>query len=265
LPWDTRSARTPARRALSREAIIDAALKVLDEEGVGALSMRRVAQELGTGAASLYAHVANKDDLAALVFDRIAEEVPVPVVAPERWREQLKRLLWDTLTVLQRHPGSASLAMGRVPLGPNSLGRTEAMLALLKAGGVSDQLAGYAVDLLYLYVTATALEESIYLERGQTEESMRAYFEQVAAYLRALPTDRFPYTVSLVASLMAGGGDWRFDLGLDVLIAGLLSPEVAARAEEATSWPVATTPAGVSGAGHAPETPKGRSAAAERP
>jgi AcrR family transcriptional regulator len=207
---------------LSREVIVEAAVKVLDKEGVGALSMRRIAQELGTGAASLYAHVANRDELEALVFDRIAEEVPVPEVDPARWRDQLKQLLRDTLEVLMRHPGSAALAMGRVPLGVNALTRTECMLALLKAGGVEDRLAGFAVDILYLYPTATALEQSVYLQRGQTEENMQAYYMQIGEYLRSLPAERFPYTVSLVGAIMSGGGDERFDLGLEVLISGLL-------------------------------------------
>jgi AcrR family transcriptional regulator len=222
LPWESRSRKAPVRRTLSRAAIVDAAVKVLDQEGVAALSMRRVAQELGTGAASLYAHVANRDELEALVFDQISEEVPVPTVKPETWREDLHQLLRDTVDVLRRHPGAASLAMGRIPLGPNALARTEVMLALLKAGGVSDRMAGFAVDLLYLYVTATALEESIYLQRGQTEESMREYFTQVAGYLRALPVGRFPHLVALVDPILEGGGDERFELGVEVLISGLV-------------------------------------------
>src|SRR5262249_14583704 len=160
--------------------------------------MRRVAQELGTGAASLYAHVANRDELEVLVFDQIAEEVPVPQVDPAQWREQLKQLLRDSLAVLARHPGSAALAMGRIPLGPNALTRTECRLALLKAGGVSDRMAGFAVDILYLYATATALEQSIYLQRGQSEQSMQEYYAQIGEYLRSLPVDRFPNTVALV-------------------------------------------------------------------
>jgi len=224
-PRERRSRGTAPRRVLSRDVIVEAAVKVLDSEGVGGLSMRRIAQELGTGAASLYAHVANRDELEALVFDHIAEEVPVPEVDPARWREQLKQLLRDTLDVLVRHPGSAALAMGRVPLGPNALTRTECMLALLKAGGVSDRMAGFAVDILYLYPTATALEQSIYLQRGQTEQNMQAYYTQVADYLRALPADRFPHTVALVSSIISGGGEERFDLGLDVLITGLLQAD----------------------------------------
>lgn len=212
---------TSPRRALSREVIMEAALKVLDTEGVGALSMRRIAQELGTGAASLYAHVANRDELEALLFDRIAEEVPVPEVDPAHWRDQLKQLLRDTLGVLVRHPGSAALAMGRVPLGPNALTRTECMLALLKAGGVEDRMAGFAVDILYLYATAAALEDSIYLQRGQSAESIQAYYTQIGEYLRSLPPERFPHLVRLVSSIMSGGGDERFDLGLEVLISGL--------------------------------------------
>ena len=81
-PWRT-PRKPPTRRTLSREAIVEAALGVLRKEGVDGLSMRRVAVELSTGAASLYAHVANKEELVELLYDEVVGEIPIPV--PDRF------------------------------------------------------------------------------------------------------------------------------------------------------------------------------------
>ena len=88
--------RAPRERALSREAIAAAALAIVDAEGLDAMTMRRVAQELGTGAASLYAHVAGKEELLELVVERVIGEVEIPDEPdPEHWQEQLKDGLRD--------------------------------------------------------------------------------------------------------------------------------------------------------------------------
>src|SRR6187431_2684135 len=94
----------PAKPALSREAIIEAALTIIGEEGLDALSMRRVAQALDTGPASLYVYVANRDELLALLLDRVAAEVRLPAPDDERpWRERLVDLALEAISVLGRH------------------------------------------------------------------------------------------------------------------------------------------------------------------
>src|SRR5579875_2585707 len=82
-PW--RVPRREGRAPLSRDAIVDAALRVLDAEGMDGLSMRRVGEELGAGAASIYWHVQNKDELLQLVFERVISEIELPVPDPSRW------------------------------------------------------------------------------------------------------------------------------------------------------------------------------------
>ena len=77
-----------------------AAIEVLDEAGVVGLSMRRVADQLGTGAASLYAHVSGKDELLELVFDELVGQVPLPEPDPTIWREQVRQMLRDLRAVL---------------------------------------------------------------------------------------------------------------------------------------------------------------------
>src|SRR4051794_11977133 len=82
----------PAKPALSREAIVDAGLAIVRDEGIDALTMRRLAQELDTGPASLYVYVANRDELWTLLFDAAIAAVDTELTEPERWREQLHGL-----------------------------------------------------------------------------------------------------------------------------------------------------------------------------
>jgi AcrR family transcriptional regulator len=223
-PWVAR--REPARRRagkppLSREVIVETAIAVLDREGAEAMTMRRVAQELGTGPASLYAHVANLRDLEDLVFDRVAAELSVPEPDPERWQEQLAQLLFDSVLVLRRHSGVARYALGRVPMGEHALAFSDAMLGLLRVGGVPDQAAAWAVDMVGLFIAAAGYEEAVMRAQGSTEESMREWVDQFAGYLANLPAERYPNMVRLAGPLATGTGDERLRFGVEMLVAGI--------------------------------------------
>jgi AcrR family transcriptional regulator len=223
-PWRRPKKRARQRRPLSQELIVDTAMRILDAEGLDALSMRRVALDLRTGPASLYAHVANKDELLELMIDRVVGEMEMPAPEPGRWQEQIIESALAAHRVWTAHPGIARAALANVPVGPNSLRYSEALLAILRAGGVPDQQAGWFIDRLSLYVLADAFEESLHRERGrQTEEDARAYFEQIRAYFESLPPDRFPNITSMVEPLMAGGGDERLRFGLELMVRGLAS------------------------------------------
>lgn len=218
-----RRARAARRRALTADAIVDAALRVVDTEGLDSLTMRRVAEQLGTGGASLYAHVDSKDALIDLVVDRVIGELnpPWPPDAA-RWQEQVKDCVRDMRAVLAAHGDVARATLARIPVGPNALAASERMVALLRAGGLPDQVVAYAADLLPLYATATAFEESIYAGQGLGEEDMVRYVEELRSYFASLPPDRFPNLVALAGPLTAGGtGDERFEFGLDVIVRGL--------------------------------------------
>src|SRR5438552_5574086 len=124
--------------------------------------MRRVAQELNTGPASLYAHVSNRDELEELVYDRILGEVPLPGPPdPDRWQEQLKQLMRDVMAALRRHPGAARMGMGRIPFTPNALLVEEATLGLMRGGGLPERTVALGIDLLFLYVVSAAFEEDL--------------------------------------------------------------------------------------------------------
>src|SRR3954466_14904546 len=220
----------PAKPPLSREAIVDAALAIVRDEGVEALSMRRVAQALDTGPASLYVYVADRDELHALVFDAAIGTIELDPVDPARWREQLKELARRMVKMMaEDFPGIALLAMTHIPTGENALRSVESMLSLLKAGGASDQAAAYAADLLSLYVTAIAYEESLYRKLYSDPEHEQREVEQLAERFGALDAERFPTLAALGPAMTRGDGRERFGLGLDVIINGLLATPTEGR------------------------------------
>lgn len=184
--------------------------------------MRRLGEELGSGAGAIYWHVANKEQLIQLVFDHVIEELPQPEPDPERWREQLKQAARDARDLMQRHPGIAELSFGRVPLGPNAIRHLEWHLSLLRAGGLSDRVAALAGDLIFLYVGASAYEDCVGMPAPIGEGPTGGDFiGEMREYLGSLPADRFPNISALAEKLTSGGRDERFEFGLDVLIAGL--------------------------------------------
>ena len=209
-----------AREPLTRERIVDAAFRILDAGGLDAVSMRSVAEALGTGPASLYAHVSGKEELLSLLIERLAGEIRLPEPDPERWQEQVKELVREMHSVLLAHRDLARVRVGTVPLGEGALRVSDRMIEILALGGLPKQVIAYAVDLLPLYAVATAYEQSLAIERTATEEGAR-YLEEVDAYLAALPPDRFPHLAALAPELGEGDAGERFEFGLDVLVAGL--------------------------------------------
>lgn len=216
--------RAPRQRGLTREAIVDAALAIVDREGLDALTMRAVAQALGTGAASLYAHVDSKDELLEMLIERVLGEVRVPEAPdPARWVEQLKEMGRDVRRVWAAHRDLARASFARIPLGPNALRGSEAMLAVMRAGGLSDRAIGLGSDLLALYVGAVSYEESLQPSDEWTPERMGEFVAALRDYFGALPVERFPNLTALAGALTEGDGETRFDFGLEVLIRGLIA------------------------------------------
>jgi AcrR family transcriptional regulator len=222
-PWARRPEGKPARRvSLTRDAIVEAALMVLDREGFDRFSMRAVAEELETGAGSLYWHVRGKEELLNLVVDRVIGELEVPAPDPPRWQEQVKELGRQMRALMNRHRDIARVTLGRIPLGPNAVEASERILAILREGGVPDRTAAWVVDLMSLYVGAFAFEESLGLASPTGEDlPPEQVVDMVGAYFRSLPPERFPNTFAVMQHLTAGDVDERFEFGLDVLVRGL--------------------------------------------
>ena len=219
-PWWRRrgEADRGERRPLTREAIVDAALALLDREGLSGLSMRKLAQELGAGAASLYWHVGNKEELLGLLLDRIVGETEVPEADPGTWQEQMKEMAREARRLLQRHRDAAQISMGRIPAGPHSMPVLERNLAVLVEAGLPPRVIAYAVDMFALYVGGFAFEESLRVPPLGDES---ASTEQLSEYFRSLPPERFPSLVALADDLTAGDADERFEFAIELLVRGL--------------------------------------------
>jgi AcrR family transcriptional regulator len=224
----------PAKPALSREAIVEAGLAIVRDDGIDALTMRRLAKELDTGPASLYVYVANRDELWRLLFDAAIAAVKTEPTEPERWREQLHELAARIVHVMgEQYPGIARLAMAHIPSGENAMRITESMLSLLRAGGVSEQSAAYAADLLTTYVNAIVYEHSVYRTVHEDPEYELHEVAQIAERFASLSPERYPTLAALGPRLTYGDGEERFALGLDVLINGLLATPAEGRL---TAW-----------------------------
>jgi AcrR family transcriptional regulator len=217
------------RDPLTREAIVSAALRVLDREGLVGFSMRRVADELDTGAASLYWHVGSKDGLLDLIMDEVIGEQEVPDPEPDRWQEQLKEVARTMRATIRRHRDIVEISIGRVPMGPNALRYTERVVAILRAGGVPDQLAVQSYLLLLSVVNGFTMDEAGY--EAETEAGAAPPLEEgaemVGDYLRSLPANQFPNTIEVAAHFADPDQEGRFELLLDLFVEGL-----AKRAEE---------------------------------
>jgi AcrR family transcriptional regulator len=205
------------RDPITREAIVDTALRLLDRDGLDQLSMRRVAEELGTGAASLYWHVGSKDGLLDLVLDRVIGEVDVPDPDPERWQEQVKELARAQRAVILRHRDLVRISLGRIPLGPNALELSERTLAILRAGGLSDELAVLGQQLLIATVNGFTLDETSPPEAGDWQQ----VGNEVRDYIGSLPGERFPNLQAVADQFTVTDRDEAFDLLLDIFVSGL--------------------------------------------
>jgi AcrR family transcriptional regulator len=223
-PRPQRRPRPGRRKALDRDALVAAAIRILDAEGLDAVTIRRVAQELGVGAASLYAYVDSKDALIELVLDDVVGEIDVSGFPnDDPWQEQLKELIRRSRAAFGAHRDVARASLGRIPSGPNALRTMDTMLAVLERSGLSDQVIAYAGDLVGLLISATAYEESLFADTGLELDDFAGYVQELRAYLEALPPDRFPHMVALAGPLtrFEPGTDSRFEFMLDVVVRGL--------------------------------------------
>jgi AcrR family transcriptional regulator len=208
----------PAKPALTREGIVASAVAVMQAEGLDKVTMRRLARELDTGAASLYVYVRNTAELHAAMLEQLLGQVDLsPVTAPGDWRNRLITVLSSYTTILFGQPGLAQSVLVTRPSGPAYLSLAEGILALLSAGGVPPARAAWAVDLLLHFATATAAEQGTRDRAAGTGEEEDA----VAAALREAPASTFPQIAALGAELMSGAGPDRLDWGFRVLISGI--------------------------------------------
>jgi AcrR family transcriptional regulator len=208
------------RRQLTRQRVVAAALAVIAEHGVQALTMRALAARLGVVPGALYRHVRNKQQLHDLLLDGVLAEVDVRLDPSLGWTEQLKVLAHRLRRVLEQHPGVAGILKTRDPLGPHSLALAEALLGPLQAAGFADRDAGLAFFLLVDYTIgfAVAGPSTSVNEQRVRDPATRAQLHQ---FFRSLPPERFPALVALGEHVWVDNRDQRFTAGLQVLVDGL--------------------------------------------
>jgi AcrR family transcriptional regulator len=201
-------------RALTLEAILDAAMALLDARGAVALTMRNVADALGCRQASLYRHVRNREELVTLVADRGVQVASTPPPDGLDWVGQAawsSRLFRDHL---RSHPGLVSLLHGTERLGPNSLAGVEYALELFTRAGMSPRLAAAAAYSLATFVVGS-VQFNLGLDVSQPGERRHRrllYGSRDAA--------AFPLLVRYADVLAEVGSDDEFEVGLGALLAG---------------------------------------------
>ena len=207
------------KKPITVDAIIETAFGIVEREGYGALTMRRVASALETGPASLYAHVVNKEDLDDLLIGRLCAEIELPEPDPRTWREQIIGVCTQIRDQYLRYPGISLAALAVVPTNLETLRVNEGMLGIVLAGGAGPQTAAWAVDALSLYVSAFCLETSL-IDRHVDQEGWGVSRDELLRRFAALP-GTFPHTKRHAAELTSGTALDRFEFSLNLIVAGL--------------------------------------------
>jgi len=209
------------KEPITVDAIIETALGIVEREGYAALTMRRVASDLGTGPASLYAHVVNKEDLDELLIGRLCAAIELPEPDPATWRQQIISVCTQLRDQYLRYPGISRASFAAAPSNLDTLRVSEGMLAILLAGGIGPQAAAWATDALLLYVNAYSLEISLVeQQRSRSDGSWVVSRDELLRRYAALP-GTFPHTKRYAAEITAGTGHDRFDFTIALMIDGL--------------------------------------------
>jgi len=198
---------------LSLERIVATAVELLDAEGIGGLKMRRLADRLGSGAMSLYWHVANKEEVIDLALNAVLEYRGLPQnVETQDWRGEAVHMLEDWRAGMLCHPWSASLLPQRA-LGPNILSRLELLSKTLSRAGVADADLNVAIWTLWNYVIGATITRASF---DLTEEDRAAGQERLTRLSEHYPT------IERSRLLLDSDWDGVFRKGLDFLLDGLV-------------------------------------------
>jgi AcrR family transcriptional regulator len=215
----TQEASTAERRTpLTRERVLRTAVELADRDGLQALSMRRLGQELGVDAMALYRHVRNKDDLLDGIVEVIVSEIDRPQPTKD-WKAALREQAMAARRVMLRHPWARRVLEARPKGGPVFLGYVESVLATLYDGGFSIDLAHHTLHVLGSRIFG--FNQDLFEDSGEADPSP----EVVAALTRALAA--YPRVAELAKSVSHEGvlgqcdDDVEFAFGLDLILDGL--------------------------------------------
>lgn len=208
-------ARAP-RHSLSRSRVVAAAVALADERGLGALTIRGIADRLGVGPMALYHHVAGKEEILDAIVDAVFVEMDAPVPGAP-WRPELERRSRSARAVLARHPWALGLLETRRTPGPATLHHHDAVVGVLLEDGFEPQVAAHAYALLDAYVYGFALQESSLPFEAETADVVA---EEMLAGMR----DAYPHLARLAAAVVqVPGYDFadEFEHGLEVVLDGI--------------------------------------------
>ena len=206
------------RVRLSRARVLGAAMALADGGGINSLTMRKLGQELGVEAMSLYKHVANKDDLLDGMIDLVFGEIELPSTQ-DSWRSAMRRRAVAVRAVLSQHRWAIGLMESRTSPGPATLRHHDAVIGCLRNAGFSIELVAHAYSALDSYVYGFALQE-----RGlpfDTPEESSALAQNMLAQF---PADDYPHLAELTFEhILQPGYDYsrEFQFGLDLILDGL--------------------------------------------
>jgi AcrR family transcriptional regulator len=206
------------RAPLSRERVLRTAVELADAGGIDSLTMRRLAQELGVEAMSLYHHVRNKDDILEGIVELVMAEIEVPS-AGDDWRASIRRMAVSAYEILVRHPWSASLILGGSGVSPGRLRYMETILGTLRRAGFSAEMTDHAYHALDSHIMGFTLWQ-VGMNLGTPEDLHQlatAFREQVAA-------QDLPYVVEHIDEHLkerSADDEGDFAFGLDLILDGL--------------------------------------------
>jgi TetR/AcrR family tetracycline transcriptional repressor len=217
----TTQARDAAERArLSKAAVVEQALALGDAEGLDALTIRRLAQELGVTPMALYWHFRNKDELLAALAERIWSEIDTDIDASARWPHQLRGLLESLVRVLRSHPCASQLLVAGEKQSESALVATEVTLEVLRSGGFDPLHAGeIARSALWTGLTLVMSEPGF--DPGLTDAERAEKIRRGRAQLAVLPPDRYPCLVAGATAMTAYDPEFHYRFGIDLFIAGV--------------------------------------------
>lgn len=207
---------TASQVPLSRERVLQAALRMVDQGGIEALSMRKLALELGVQAMSLYNHVANKDEIIDAIVDVVASEIEVPDRGID-WKIAMRRRATSAHEVLVRHPWATMAIVSRANVGPAMLSYVDATLGCLCEAGFSLEMADRVWNAIDSHIYGFTLQELNFpFEAAE-------YSEVAQTGLSLIPADNYPYLNRLTHHVIDGSYDGihDFDFGLELLLNGL--------------------------------------------
>ena len=213
-----RKTATAPRVRLTRERVIAGAVALADREGLDGLSMRRLGEELGVEAMSIYNHVANKDDLINGMADAVFGEIELPSHTDD-WKAAIRKRSVSFREVLTRHPWATSVRDSGTNPGPATLRHHDRVLATFRNGGFTVPKAAHAFSAIDSYIYGFAMQEKSL--PFTTPEETAAMAEIMLAQL---PRSEYPYLAELTADHVLKPGYFygdEFLIGLDLMLDGL--------------------------------------------